>query len=88
MLPWNGKHVLITHLAKSLLSRVREEIKMLELLNQVVASDDLSELKSAIEIVSAMNPPFDPPVLAEVKSKIEKLGAEAYCKEGKRIALE
>ena len=57
-LPWGGGHLYIIQQAKALLARVREENKVIGLLQSAIAAKELNSLKSAVAAANSMHPPF------------------------------
>jgi myosin heavy subunit len=86
-LPWNGVHLEVVKVAKVLQSRVREENRVLALLQNALAVMELNGLISAINAASSMDPPFTPPILVEVRAAVTKLQAEIACKNGLAAAI-
>lgn len=81
-LPWGGAHVELVRNAKELHLRVKEENRVLTLLENAVQVMELNGLKSAINAAANMSPPFEPAILSSAKAAVAKLEAEIACKKG------
>ena len=75
-LPFAGTHLAVVNEAKHLQSRVKEENKVIKLLENAISSKEINGLKSAIEACASMKPSFEPPLLAQAKELATKLEAE------------
>jgi hypothetical protein len=72
-LPWGGGHLKVIQEAKALLIRVRDENRIIKLLENAFASSELNSLKSALAAAYSLSPPFEHPLMEKVKALIEKL---------------
>jgi len=79
-LPWGGSHLPLIQQAKALLARVREENKVIGLLQSAIAAKELNSLKSAVSAAYSMNPPFQCNLVFEAQAIIERLEAELATK--------
>ena len=75
-LPHGGGHLKIIQQAKVLQARLREERRVLVLLENALVSREINALRSALSATVSMNPPFNPPILVETKALIERLELE------------
>eukprot|EP00595_Chromulina_sp_UTEXLB2642_P002593 CAMPEP_0196767886 /NCGR_PEP_ID=MMETSP1095-20130614/42077_1 /TAXON_ID=96789 ORGANISM="Chromulina nebulosa, Strain UTEXLB2642" /NCGR_SAMPLE_ID=MMETSP1095 /ASSEMBLY_ACC=CAM_ASM_000446 /LENGTH=814 /DNA_ID=CAMNT_0042136675 /DNA_START=2227 /DNA_END=4668 /DNA_ORIENTATION=- len=81
-LPYGGKHLKIVKEAFSLLLRVREELRIVKLLENAIAYKELNQLNSAIEAHNSMKPPFYTPLVEQAKELVVKLEKEAAIRAG------
>jgi len=72
-LPWGGGHLKVIKDAKALLIRVRDENRVIKLLENAFASSELNSLKSALSAAKSLSPPFEHPLMTQVAALIEKL---------------
>jgi myosin heavy subunit len=79
-LPWGGAHLEVIKNAKVLLLRVREENKVINLLQTAIAGKELNALKGAVDAARTMDPPFNTPLALEAQAIIERLEAEIAAK--------
>jgi len=86
-LPWNGAHLAVVKQAKALQLRVREENRVIKLLENAIASRDLNALKSAVAAAASINPPVNTPLTAQAQDIIGKLEAEIAVKAGLTSAI-
>ena len=87
-LPWGGGHLKVIQEAKALLIRVRDENRIIKLLENAYASSELNSLKSALAAAQSLNPPFEYPLIEKVKHLIEKLETIIKVKELLLAAME
>jgi myosin heavy subunit len=78
-LPWHGVHLLVFKNGKILLNRLKDENKVLNLLESSINSKDLSSLKSAIE-AAALLTSFTSPLIATAQNILNILEAEIETK--------
>ena len=72
-LPWGGGHLMVIKEAKVLLVRVRDENRIIKLLENAYASSELNSLKSALTAAQSLSPAFEHPLMEQVSALIEKL---------------
>jgi myosin heavy subunit len=72
-LPWGGGHLQVIKDAKALLIRVRDENRVIKLLENAFASSELNSLKSALSAAKSLSPPFEHPLMVQVAALVEKL---------------
>jgi myosin heavy subunit len=79
-LPFAGTHLPLVAEAKHLQVRVKEENRVIRLLENAISVKELEGLKSAIAAAGSMNPVFNPPILAQAQALVVKIEAEIACK--------
>ena len=75
-LPWSGNHLLVIKEAKAMEGRVKEEIRLIGLLEEALLAKDINKLRNAMTATSRLNPTFEPPYLSQVQTMIARLEAE------------
>jgi hypothetical protein len=75
-LPFTGTHLAVVTEAKHLQIRVKEENKVIKLLENAIKSKEINALKSAIEACASMKPAFEHPLLAQARDLTAKVEAE------------
>ena len=86
-LPHKGLHLKVVQEGKALLQRVREENKVLALLQNAVTVKELNALKSAVAAALSMVPPFMCPLVTEAQVIIQRLEAEIAAKNALTAAI-
>jgi len=79
-LPYAGTHMKLVAEAKGLHARIKEEAKVLKLLENAMAIKEVNGIKSAIEAAQSMKPAFTPPLLAEAQALVQKIESEQAAK--------
>jgi hypothetical protein len=79
-LPFAGTHISLISEAKHLQIRIREENKVISLLEHALSQRDLEGLRSAIAAAGSMRPAFAPPVMSQAQAMVAKIEAEIACK--------
>lgn len=86
-LPGNGNHLAIVQKAKVLLERIREEKRVVSLLENAIAMKDINSLRNAIAIHTRMSPPFDTPAASKAQEVLKRLEEELKLKADLNAAI-
>ena len=87
-LPYKGVHLDTIKAAKAMQARLKDEIRVTNLLESAIKEMDINSLKNAISAASNLIPPFEPPLFQKAVSAVERLEAELEIRETMRQALE
>lgn len=79
-LPHGGAHIKVVKDAKTLQLRLKEESRIKALLQNAIASRDMSSLRSSIQAAESMSPPISTPLIEEAKAVLHRLDAEKNVK--------
>ena len=80
ILPWGGNHLKYVIEAKSILARLREEARVLKLLENALAANEINGLKSSVAVALNMSPPYSHPLVKQAEEVIVKLESEIATK--------
>jgi hypothetical protein len=75
-LPHGGSHLMLIKEAKVLQTRLREENRVKNLLQNAISAREMSSLKSAIAAAESMQPPISTPLIGEAKAVLARLEEE------------
>ncbi len=81
-LPWDGSHMAVVKEAKALLNKVKEENRVLKLLEAAIESKDLSTLKNAMAEAATNENPKLAPLRQRAQEMVTRIEAENVCKQG------
>ena len=80
ILPWGGNHLNYVIEAKSILARLREEVRVLKLLENALAANEINGLKSSLAVALNMSPPYNHPLIKKAEEVIVRLESEIATK--------
>ena len=86
-LPYGGGHLAVIQEAKLLQTRLREERRVLALLENAISARKIDALRSAVAAALGMVPPYEPAVLTQANALIERLELEQETKNMLLVAI-
>ena len=86
-LPHHGTQLPVYKEARQILQRLQAEGRILGLLEQAMADDELQALVNAVDACDSMSPPFTPDILDAARAEIERLRSIIELKERLREAI-
>ena len=87
-LPWGGNHLEIVTTAKNMQARVKDEIRVMSLLENALIVKEINALRNAVTSATSLNPPFRPIYYDQAVALIKRLEDELEIKHKLMNAME